>query len=118
MHLFTYGSLMDPDVWLRAAGRPFPWEHAALRNYEARALRGVNFPGLIEAPGSMATGILYRDIDAPTFARLDEYEDDFYQRIAVNVETASGITLIAQVYLMAPEHRSGVFPGIWTPTSN
>ena len=115
MHLFTYGTLMDADIWLRAAGRPFPREPATLRDYEARALRGVHFPGLIEAPGSLTPGLLYRDVDAPALARLDEYEDDFYQRITVNVTTAAGESVATQVYLMAHGQRSAVLPDIWTP---
>jgi gamma-glutamylcyclotransferase (GGCT)/AIG2-like uncharacterized protein YtfP len=115
MDLFTYGTLMQSGVWLTAAGRPFPCEHATLHGYEARCLRGVHFPGLIEAPGAVTPGLLYRGVDAATMQRLDAYEDDFYQRIEVTVLTAAGEAVCAQVYLIAPDHRDHVLPEVWTP---
>jgi gamma-glutamylcyclotransferase (GGCT)/AIG2-like uncharacterized protein YtfP len=115
MDLFTYGTLMDPEVWQRAAGRRFPCERATLEDYSARRLRGVHFPGLIEAAGAVTPGLLYRGVDAPAMQRLDEYEDDFYQRIAVKVITENGEMVTAQVYLVAPDQRHHVMDERWLP---
>jgi gamma-glutamylcyclotransferase (GGCT)/AIG2-like uncharacterized protein YtfP len=114
MNLFTYGTLMDSAVWQRVVQRDFPCVPAVLSGYEARRLRGFAFPGLVEAPESVTQGLLYRGLDAAAMQRLDDYEDDFYERIAVTVQTAAGDET-AEVYLMAPQHRSHVLPEIWHP---
>jgi len=115
MNLFTYGTLMDPAVWARVAGEECERQRTVLQGYEARKLRGVNFPGLVEAPGVRTEGLLYRDVSAEAMARLDAYEDDFYTRVALPVELEDGTTVEAEVYLIVPENRSMVLPERWTP---
>ncbi len=115
MNLFTYGTLMFPEVWARAARETCDSRKAVLRGYEARKLQGVTFPGLIEAPGVETPGLLYRKVSPEAMVRLDAYEDDFYVRIPVTVELDEGGTEEAQVYLIAPEHRFMVEPERWMP---
>ena len=115
MHLFTYGTLMDAAVWRRVAQEDAATRRAVLCGYEARGLRGVTFPGLVECEGAVTPGLLYLDVSAPALRRLDAYEDDFYIRVEVAVETEDGARVPAQVYLMHPDHRGIVMPERWQP---
>jgi gamma-glutamylcyclotransferase (GGCT)/AIG2-like uncharacterized protein YtfP len=115
MNLFTYGTLMFPEVWARAAREECVSRRAVLHGYEARRLSGVAFPGLIEAPDVTTPGLLYLNVSPEAMARLDTYEDDFYTRVPVTVELENGETMTAQVYLMSPEYRLIVLPERWTP---
>jgi len=115
MTLFAYGTLMDPAVWSRVAREPAKSQRGVLTDYEARRLRGVTFPGLVEAAGARVPGLLYFDVSDAAMERLDEYEDDFYIRIEVTVEAEDGTRVPAQVYLMHPDHREVVLDDIWHP---
>lgn len=115
MNLFTYGTLMFPEVWARAAREACAFRKAVLHGYEARRLSGVEFPGLIEAPETSTHGLVYLDVSPEAMVRLDAYEDDFYDRIPVVVELESGDTLEAHAYLISPEHRFMVLPYPWLP---
>ena len=115
MHLFTYGTLMDAAVWSRVAGEKCVSGGAVLHGYEARRLRGVTFPGLVECEGAVTPGLVYWNVSAEALARLDAYEDDFYGRVAVPVRLEDGSTLTAEVYLILPTHREAVLPEKWLP---
>lgn len=113
MNLFTYGTLMDPAVWARVARENCVTRHATLAGYEARALSGVTFPGLIEAPGAITEGLLYLNVSREAIDRLDAYEDNFYMRVPVPVLLDDGTALEAEVYVMMPDQRAIVLPERW-----
>jgi gamma-glutamylcyclotransferase (GGCT)/AIG2-like uncharacterized protein YtfP len=115
MNLFAYGTLMDPAVWARVAREPGRTERAVLPGHEARRLCGVSFPGLVEVSGCETPGLLYREVSTEALARLDAYEDDFYLRVPREVVTESGGRVMAEVYLVAPEHRGVVLEQRWEP---
>lgn len=115
MNLFTYGTLMDPAVWSRVAQEECESRSAMLNGYDVRKLRGVTFPGLVECEGCSAPGLLYLNVSAAAMQRLDEYEDDFYERIEVTVHLEDGTGVAAQVYLMHSAHRDIVLPERWLP---
>lgn len=114
-HLFTYGTLMDDAVWSRVAQEKCVSRRAVLHGYEARKLRGVTFPGLVESAGAVTPGLVYFDVSAAAMARLDAYEDDFYERVPVPVVLVDGSEITADLYLMQPSHRDVVLPERWEP---
>lgn len=116
MNLFAYGTLMNPEVWVRVTGRTFRCAAATLQSYAVRRLHGHDFPGILPVPGQSARGLVYFDLDADTFARLDAYEDDFYQRTVLTVELCgSGTAEEAGVYLIQPAFHTIVAPEPWVP---
>ena len=59
---------------------------------------------------------MYFDLDPGTLARLDAYEDDFYQRTVLTVELyGSGTAEEAGVYLIQPAFHFIVAPEPWVP---
>ena len=117
MDLFAYGTLMDADVWSHVAQEKCESRPAVLHGYEARRLRGVTFPGLVECGGGITPGLVYHDVSAAALARLDAYEDDFYERVPVPVILENGTTLMAEAYLMQPSRRDVVQAEKWLPPS-
>ncbi len=115
MDLFAYGTLMDPAVWSRVVQEKCDNRSAVLHGYEARRLRGVKFPGLVECDGGITTGLVYFDVSAAALARLDAYEDDFYERVPVPVILEDGTTHQAEAYLILAAHRDVVLPEKWLP---
>lgn len=56
----------------------------------------------------MTEGVLYSGLDETALGRLDEFEDWFYQRIQVTVRLATGEHVLAEAYVIPPEH-DGLF---------
>ncbi|MES2708830.1 MAG: gamma-glutamylcyclotransferase family protein [Verrucomicrobiota bacterium] len=113
MNVFTYGSLMFPEVWRRVTGGTVPGHPARLAGYEARALRGVTYPVLVAImPESVTEGVVYRGVDAAALARLDLFEGNFYVRREVTVGTEEG-KVTAQVYAAAWEDHPDILPERW-----
>ena len=115
MHLFAYGTLMDASVWSRVAQETCGMRRAVLHGYEARRLRDVMFPGLVQCEGAITPGLVYLDVSEAALARLDAYEDDFYERVPVPVIFEDGATLTADAYLVMPVHRDVVLAEKWLP---
>ncbi len=115
MHLFTYGTLMDAAVWSRVAQEERECRRAVLHGYEARKLRNRTFPGLVPCEGIVTRGLVYLHVSDEAMARMDDYEDDFYKRVAVPVVLEDGSTLTAEVYLIGDAHRDAVLAARWLP---
>lgn len=115
MNLFTYGSLMFPEVWLRVAGAAFPSQAGTLDDHAAWKVKGQTYPGLTEAAGRQVNGVVYLDVDATAAARLDAFEGDFYSRKSVLVRLADGRSIEADVYLVGENFRDSLSPERWDP---
>lgn len=114
-HVFTYGSLMFDEVWHRVvAGR-----HRAMRGtvagYERFEVRDETYPGMVAKEGASVDGVLHLDVDAEDLARLDAFEGDDYDRIAVPVLCEDGATRDAQTYLYRSHAR--LLASTWKPGS-
>jgi len=87
MNIFTYGTLMIPDVMYAVTTRKFRFKNAILRGYARFTVKGESYPGIIPVTGAVTEGIVYFDVDALSLDRLDAFEGDLYQRTPVRVET-------------------------------
>lgn len=113
MHVFTYGSLMFPEVWSTVVLGRTRHEAATAPGYARFVVRGETYPGAIAAPGASLQGVLYHDVDAADLERLDRFEGADYRRITVEVRGAAGQPLRAAMYLYLPVAR--LAPDIWDP---
>ncbi|HYC46625.1 MAG TPA: gamma-glutamylcyclotransferase family protein [Burkholderiales bacterium] len=91
INVFTYGSLMHPEVMRAVTGRIFACETATLDDHRRLGLKDCLYPGLVACPGHRAEGVLWRDVDELALATLDRFEDDFYERRVVRVQSESGV---------------------------
>lgn len=105
MRLFTYGTLMFPEVWQRISIGIYPAEPAVLRGYAMYRVKDAVYPGITRAePTSEVPGLVYADLDEDTLFELDTYESSFYQRLPVKVTIASGEDVECHAYVV-PESR-------------
>jgi gamma-glutamylcyclotransferase (GGCT)/AIG2-like uncharacterized protein YtfP len=100
-HVFTYGSLMFPEVWQRVVRGHYRAEPATLAGYSRHALAQRDYPGMVVAAelAARVEGVLWRDVDDADLARLDQFEGEQYERIEVTVQLATGLALQAGTYL-------------------
>lgn len=109
--LFAYGTLSFPDVLEVVIGRRPEPTAATLADFRCERFVGGHFPGLVAGPGSRVHGVVYRDIDRATLARLDDFEGDLYVRRLLEV-TVDGAPLTAFTYLVAARFQAR-FAGDW-----
>lgn len=113
MHLFTYGSLMFPEVWQRVTGLTHPGQPSTLGHHAARRIRGKSYPALVPEDGAATAGILYTDIPPEAVARLDAFEGTFYDRVPVEVALTDGTLLPAWVYRAGDGTSPDILPQHW-----
>lgn len=103
MNVFTYGSLMFPQVWqhvVRACYRSLP---ARLYGYARFAVRDASYPGILAVPDAVVDGVLYLGLGADDLERLDAFEGSEYRRQDVAVQTAQRVLPAATYVYLLPD---------------
>jgi gamma-glutamylcyclotransferase (GGCT)/AIG2-like uncharacterized protein YtfP len=114
MHVFTYGTLMFPEVWQAVVGRQFAIVDATASGYGIYRVRDAVFPGIIAATEQDAVrGVVYLDVDAASLARLDLFEDDFYRRETLSLTCDDGQRRAADAYVVPDENRKVLTTEPW-----
>ena len=102
---FTYGSLIFPEVMQIVCGRPLASVRAEAPGIRREALHGAVYPGAVRDANATAPGRLYEGLGPADLARLDAFESDFYDRVAVRVVTAAGVPHDAWIYLVGAPNQ-------------
>ena len=118
MHVFTYGTLMFPEIWQAVVGRAFETVDGTAVGFEVFRVRDAVFPGIVAGVGvCSAPGVVYLDVDHELTERLDRFEDDFYERRAISVDCDDGRRRIAEAYIVPPANRSVLTSEPWSRES-
>lgn len=111
---FTYGSLMCADIMTRVAGIDLAGTPAGLSGHVRHPVAGEDYPGVVASPGGRVEGVLYRGLDPAALARLDAFEGEMYERLAVSVNPVGGETVMAWCYIFRAPYRHLLQPGDWS----
>jgi gamma-glutamylcyclotransferase (GGCT)/AIG2-like uncharacterized protein YtfP len=86
IHLFVYGTLMDPQRVEALTGKSFAHVEAALVGFE-RIASDLGYPFISPKFGAVVHGILLTNLDPGSLQHLDIYEaeGDLYVRQVVDV---------------------------------
>ncbi len=111
MHVFTYGTLMFPEVWRSVTGREFQTVEGTAPGFAIYRVQDAVFPGIIAASQHDAVpGVVHLDVDEPSLTRLDLFEDDFYERRSLCIDCTDGVQRSAFAYVV-PESNRRVLSG-------
>ncbi len=113
MDVFTYGTLIFPEVWHLVVGRDFATVEGSAANFAIYRVADAVFPGMIETPAGAVRGVVYLDVDARSLARLDRFEDDFYERRTLAIECEDGICRQAEAYVVPLKNRKLLTGEAW-----
>ncbi len=112
IYLFTYGTLMRPELMQFICSRTFSKPMAAsLCGYQRHSLKHRHYPGIIPRRGKLTRGYLYR-VNAIDLKKLDLYEGDEYDRQMVRVLTRQGARQ-AWCYIWKQENIGQILPEDW-----
>ena len=116
-NIFTYGSLMFPEVWERVVGSNYRASPATLHGYLRRGVRDESYPVIIQqGPESHVEGMLYFGISTEDLARLDRFEGEYYVRRGVEViDSRESISREAFAYVLSERYRHLLSDREWDP---
>ena len=103
-NVFTYGSLMFPEVWQRVVSGRYRSASAVVEHHVRLAIRGETYPGMIERAGCRVTGVVYYEVDPQDVACLDHFEGGEYRRASL-VALAEEIEIPVEAYLFEATQR-------------
>ncbi len=105
MHVFTYGSLMFPEIWRVVVGRESATIEGTVSGYSVYRVRRGAYPGMIASVAEdVVCGLVYLDVDSDSIARLDRFEGRFYERHTVEVTCMDGQPRVADAYVVPKRH--------------
>ena len=113
MHVFTYGTLMFPEVWQAVTGKLFKTVQGEVAGYAIYRVREAVFPGIVAAAGERVRGVVYLDVDRDVVERLDRFEDTFYQRQTLEIDCADGQRRTANAYVVPAANRNVLTSEPW-----
>jgi gamma-glutamylcyclotransferase (GGCT)/AIG2-like uncharacterized protein YtfP len=114
MHVFTYGTLMFPEVWQAVVGRMFDTVEGSAAGFAIYRVADAVFPGIVAAGDSdIVRGVVYLDVEHASLVRLDLFEDDFYQRQTLWIDCDDGEHRAADAYVVPSENRSILTDESW-----
>jgi len=106
MHVFTYGTLMFPEVWRAVVGKEFETAAATADGFEIYYVREAVYPGIIAMPNGSVSGVVYFNVDVESLDRLDVFEGDDYRRQPIEVTRSdNGLKITSDAYIIPPDHR-------------
>ena len=115
MHVFTYGTLMFPQVWQAVVGRSCSNAVGQVAGFRIFRVRDAVYPGIVAAtPTDVVRGVVYLNVDPESLRRLDRFEDDFYRRQPIVVACVDGRQREAQAYVVPAEYRSTLTAEPWS----
>jgi gamma-glutamylcyclotransferase (GGCT)/AIG2-like uncharacterized protein YtfP len=114
MNVFTYGTLMFPDVWKAVAGREFAAVRGTAAGYAIYRVDRAQFPGIVAASDNdRVPGVVYLDVDEAALTRLDRFEDDFYERRTLQIDCDDGQQRAASAYVVPDKNRGVLTDERW-----
>jgi gamma-glutamylcyclotransferase (GGCT)/AIG2-like uncharacterized protein YtfP len=112
-NIFTYGSLMFPEVWNRVVRGRYRCAHAIVADHARFAIIAETYPGMVPAPGERVQGVVHFDVAPQDIAALDAFEGSDYRRATLRAQLGSGETVTADAYIYLHATRLANTP--WNP---
>ena len=88
-------------------------EPALLSGFRRYAVKGADYPAIIESPDAELSGCLYRNLPPFSWQRLDRFEGDMYARLTCAVLAEDGLEIAAEVYVLKPGYRHCLTADDW-----
>ena len=110
---FAYGTLALPGVYSALTGLEVASRPARLHGFARLLVRDAVYPGIVERAGAVTPGVVFAALAPATFALLDRYEGDLYERRRVRVAPSRGGPIDAQAYVVRAEHCDRLDEAPW-----
>ncbi|MDZ8117982.1 gamma-glutamylcyclotransferase family protein [Pontiella agarivorans] len=110
MNLFTYGTLMWPEVLESVIGRRLTGTRAVLEGYIRLRVKGQHYPVAVRSPEDAVEGTLCTGLFPEELQCLDRFEGVEYDRVETDFDGTA-----AWVYVLSKDWKSIAAPTLWKP---
>lgn len=99
-HVFTYGSLMYPEIFEQVTGALPQSVLATAHHWRRHSLAGRTYPGALPDSTGQSTieGVLWLNVSSLAISALDRFEGQEYRRVGIEVTTSDGDKFQANIY--------------------
>ena len=112
-NVFTYGTLMIPEILTALTGKSFLSVSAVLEGTIRLTVKGRPYPGIMDKIGTHTDGRLYRGVDRQSIDILDRFEGMLYERQARLVRTADQQEQYGEVYIVKKDQEHALSRQPW-----
>ena len=113
VNVFTYGTLMIPEVMETVTGHSFRFSKARLQHYQRFQIQKKIYPAIVYRQMEYTDGIVYHNVDDESLKRLDYFEDTIYYRKEVPVVSNKGNEMTAYAYIINTEYERSLSNNAW-----
>lgn len=111
--LFIYGTLQYPELLMHLLGRIPPHRAARLIDHARYTVKGADYPGIVPEKHAVTEGTLLTGIQSCEWERLDQYEDDLYERRVVSLILDDKSEITAFAYVIPDQNRTALSNQPW-----
>lgn len=114
MNLFTYGSLMSPDIMEEVSGGQFASYNAVAEGFQRFCVRHEPYPGMVGSSAGKVEGVVYEGLDSAAMHRLDIFEGEMYVRLPIQVRrTKDNFAMEVMAYIVKLDYQHMLTQEIW-----
>jgi gamma-glutamylcyclotransferase (GGCT)/AIG2-like uncharacterized protein YtfP len=118
-HIFTYGSLMFPEVWHDVVKQRYESQSAWVDGFRRTCIQDDNYPVVLPRSGQKdLEGVVYFSVKSQDIARLDRFEGDYYFRRRIRPRIlldGDAKTIEADLYVLKPKYAELASLRPWDP---
>lgn len=118
-HIFTYGSLMFPEVWRSIVKQPYECQPAWVDGFRRTCIHNDNYPVVLPRAGQKdLEGVVYFSVKSQDITRLDRFEDEYYFRRRIRPRIlldGEPKTVEADLYVLKPKYSELASLRPWDP---
>lgn len=104
---------MCEDIMYEVSGCRLSHEPATLNGYRRQSVIGESYPAIMPDRDASVDGLIYRDLPASAWDRLDRFEGEMYERQHVVVALTHRTPLPAETYVIHPVYLKRLDPSDW-----
>lgn len=115
-HIFTYGSLMYPEVWQQLVKGNYDSCQANLNGYHRKCIHQQDYPAIFQDEASSENQILgrvYFDVSPDDQVTLDTFEGEEYARLTERLFVPDLGEIEVEVYTIKPDFLHRVTEKDW-----
>ena len=118
-HIFTYGSLMFPEVWQSIVKQDYESQLAWVDGFRRTCILGDNYPVVLPRAGQKnLEGVVYFSVKTQDITRLDRFEGEYYFRRRIRPHIlidGKPKSIEADLYVLKPKYSELATLRPWDP---
>jgi gamma-glutamylcyclotransferase (GGCT)/AIG2-like uncharacterized protein YtfP len=113
MNMFVSGPLMFRELIQAITRKTFVGQAGLLHGYAQFMIKDEGQSAMIPFPDRTVDGVVYRDVDEDSLARIDAFQGNRFEREEVTVEGEDGAWVEASAYCLKLRRRKLLSTQAW-----